>query len=112
VSEVYRVAVVGTGSGGRLSMKAAQASPRYELVAVADLSEPARAGVEVDFPGVKVYADHRQMFAESALDVVCVSTWPPSHLPVAEDALARGLNGIVVEKPLGDTYAAGAGVMN
>jgi predicted dehydrogenase len=110
-SEVYRVAVIGAGSGGRLSIKGAVASPRYELVAVADQSAQARRAIEEEFPSVLTFADHKSLLAATDVDVVCVSTWPPSHLPITKDALASGLKGIVVEKPLGDTYAAGAGVM-
>lgn len=112
MSEKYSVAVIGAGSGGKLSMKGAVASPRYELVAVADMQEEARAAVEAEFPGVLTFADHKSLFDSCKVDVVCVSTWPPSHLPITVDALAHGLKGIVVEKPLGDTYAAGVGVLD
>jgi predicted dehydrogenase len=111
MNEVYRVAVIGAGSGGTLSMKGAAASPRYKLVAVADMRDEARRATEAAFPGVQTFADHQHLLAECPVDVVCVSTWPPSHLPITQDALAYGLKGIVVEKPLGDTYTAGAGVM-
>jgi predicted dehydrogenase len=112
MSQQYRIAVIGAGSGGKLSMKGAVASPRYELVAVADMSDEARAAVRAEFPGVQTFADHQSLLAECEVDVVCVSTWPPSHLPITEDALAKGLKGIVVEKPLGDTYAAGSAVLD
>ena len=111
MSTVYRVAVICAGSGGKLSMKGAVASPRYELVAVADMRAEARAAVEAEFPGVQTFADHQSLLAECPVDVVCVSTWPPSHLQITEDALAHGLKGIVVEKPLADTYADGASVL-
>jgi predicted dehydrogenase len=109
--QTYRVAVIGAGSGGMLSIKGATTSPRYVLVAVADMQAEARAAVEVDFPGVQTFVDHQSLLAACAVDVVCVSTWPPSHLQITQDALSHGLKGIVVEKPLADTYANGAGVM-
>jgi predicted dehydrogenase len=111
VTQPYRVAVIGAGSGGMLSINAAATSPRYELVAVADLRDAAREEVERQFTGVKTFANHVALLAACNVDVVCVSTWPPSHLPITLDALAQGLKGIVVEKPLGDTHAAGAGVL-
>ena len=94
-----------------LSIKGAAASPRYELVAATDLRAEARAAVEAEYPSVRTFSDHTSMLAACDLDVVCVSTWPPSHLPITQEALASGLRGIVVEKPLGDTYMAGAGVL-
>lgn len=112
MSQIYRVAVIGAGSGGRLSIKGAAASSRYELVAVAELRAEARAAVEAEFPGVQTFADHQSLLTACATDVVCVSTWPPSHLTITEDALDYGLKGIVVEKPLADTYADGAAVMD
>jgi predicted dehydrogenase len=111
MGHIYRVAVIGAGSGGKLSIRGTAASSRYELVAIADMRSEARASVEAEFPGVQTFADHQSLLAVCEVDVVCVSTWPPSHLSITEDALASGLKGIVVEKPLGDTYAAGAGVM-
>ncbi|HXF63934.1 MAG TPA: Gfo/Idh/MocA family oxidoreductase [Caldilineaceae bacterium] len=111
MARVYRGAVVGAGSGGKLSLKALAQSPRYELVAVADLQAAALASASALYPGIQTFADHRQMLAECALDVVCVSTWPPSHLAITRDALAAGLKGILVEKPLGDTWAHGRQVI-
>ncbi len=86
-------------------MAALAASPHFELVGVTDISAAARGRVEQDFPGVPTFADHLEMFATAPADVVCVSTYAPSHLALAE-AAARGL---LVKKPLGDTTDAGAG---
>ena len=103
----YTAAVVGAGSGGKLSMEALAASPRFELVAVTDWSEEARQAAQALYPGIRAFADHREMFAACPTDVVCVSTWPPSHLAVTRDALQLPLQGILVEKPLADAYAGG-----
>ncbi len=107
----YRAAVVGAGSGGKLSMEALAASPRFELVAVADWSEAARAAAQALYPGIRTFTEHNEMFAACPTDVVCVSTWPPSHLDVTRDALALPLRGILVEKPLADTFADGRRVL-
>jgi len=107
----YTACVVGGGSGGKLSMDALTASERFELVAAADISAKARAALAQRYPGVRLYADHRAMFAESPTEVVCVSTWPPSHREVVLDALHLPLTGILVEKPLGDTASAGRDIL-
>lgn len=99
--------VVGCGGGGRLSMKALAASSRFALVAAADLKPEARRSVEEAFPGIRTFAGHQEMFAACPTDVVCVSTFPPSHEPVTLDALKLPLKGILVEKPLGHTAASG-----
>jgi predicted dehydrogenase len=109
---IYTAAVIGAGSGGKLSMKALDASERYRLVAVADLSPQARDEVAALYPGVHTYASHGALLSEVQPDVVCVSTWPPSHRAVVDAALARGLQGILVEKPLADTWVAGRAILD
>ena len=47
------------------------------------------------------------MFADSPTDIVCVSTWAPSHEEIVVDALEYPLRGILVEKPLGHSAASG-----
>jgi predicted dehydrogenase len=109
----YTAAVVGAGTGGRLSLDALAASDRYDLLAVADIHPQARQSAAERYPGARVYADHTEMLARCPTDIVCVSTWPPSHLEVVLDALKLdGLRGLLCEKPLGDTAAAGADILN
>ena len=110
-TERYSASVVGGGSGGRLSMDALQSSERYELVAAADISPEAREQLAERYPGLQLYASHQEMFAASPTDVVCVSTWPPSHLQVLLDALKGHPLGLLCEKPLGDTAAAGRTIL-
>ena len=112
MNKTYTAAVVGGGFGGGLSMAALASSDRFELVALADVNPQARQAAAERYPGLRTYADHRAMFASAPTDIVCVATWPPSHLPITEDALAAlPLAGILVEKPLADTAAAGRRVL-
>lgn len=103
----YTAAVVGGGMGGKLSLAALHASERFDLVAAADLRADVRAELAQLYPGLHTFASHQAMFDAISTDVVCVSTYPPSHLDITQAALALPLKGILVEKPLGDTYAAG-----
>ena len=107
----YTASVVGGGAGGKLSMDALVASERFELVAATDLREDVRQELARRYPGIRLYDNHLRMFAESPTDVVCVSTWPPSHREIVEDALRLPLRGILCEKPLGDTAAAGRAIL-
>ena len=93
--------------GGRLSMKGLLDSDRFELVAVADINRDVLRELGEHFPGVTLYPSHEEMFAGCPTDVVCVSTYPPTHEPIAMDALQLPLKGILVEKPLGDTAVSG-----
>ena len=107
MGRTYTASVVGAGSGGQLSLRALEASDRFQLVAVADIGETACKAAEERHPGIRAFANHRDMFAQCPTDVVCVSTWPPSHLEVTRDALSLPLTGILVEKPVADNAADG-----
>ncbi len=101
-------AVIGGGAGGQLSLNALAQSPLFELVAAADLRPDVCAMLREKYPGLQTFANHRALFDAVKVDVVCVSTFPPSHEEVTLDALDRlPLRGIVVEKPLGHTAASG-----
>ena len=100
--------VVGAGSGGTGSIRALAESPRYTLRGVADISPAARQRVAAAHPDVAVFADHREALQTLQPEVVCVSTWPPSHVPVALDALAAGsLRGLLLEKPISHIWREG-----
>ncbi len=103
--------VVGGGTGGRLSLRALADSPLFDLVAVADLRPEVRRDLAAEYPGIETYPTHEAMFAARPTDVVCVSTYPPSHEPIALDALRLPLRGILVEKPLGHTAASGRRIL-
>jgi len=111
MQERYTAVVIGGGVGGKLSAAALAASDRFELVALADLRTEVRAECAVRYPGIATYATHQELFARHAADVVCVATYPPTHLPITLDALGLPLAGLLVEKPLGDTYAAGSAIV-
>lgn len=106
-------AVVGTGAGGMLSVRALINSPEYDLVAVADVSPVARERFQAEFgDNIAFYTSADDLLDKSPTDVVCVSTYAPTHLPVTVAALESGVKGLLVEKPLGDTTAAGQQVLH
>ncbi|MCK1590219.1 Gfo/Idh/MocA family oxidoreductase [Bradyrhizobium sp. 169] len=105
--------VIGAGLAGTHSINALLASDRYELIGVADVSEAARARVREKTGGaVKTYATSDELLSASPADVVCISTYPETHLPITRDAVARApLRGLLVEKPLGDTTPSGRAIL-
>jgi len=112
MGERLTAAVVGGGAGGKLSLRALQRSERFELLAAADLRPEVCDALREQFPGLRTYPSHEAMFADCPTEVVCVSTFPPSHEPVTLAALELGLQGILVEKPLGHTAASGARLLD
>lgn len=110
---VYTASVVGGGRGGKLSIRALTASDRFELRAVADISPQAREAIEKEWPGVQTFATHTEMFAECPADVICVATYASSHRQIAlEAAKLPAVKGMLVEKPLGETTAAGREIVD
>jgi predicted dehydrogenase len=105
------VSVVGGGAGGRLSLEAAARSERYELMALADLRPEIGRELNRKFAALQFFADYREMFRVCPTDVVCVSTYPPSHEEVAVEALSLPLKAILVEKPLGHCVASGRRIL-
>jgi predicted dehydrogenase len=113
VTTVFTASVIGCGLGGRLSLEALSASPVFRLVAAADLRPEVQQSVGKDFPEVRTFSSHAEMLAECPTNVVCVSTYAPSHETIVLDALQlEALRGILVEKPLGDTAAAGRRIVD
>jgi len=100
------VSVVGGGAGGRLSLDAAARSEHFEPVALADLRPEVGAELHNKYPFLQTFTDFRAMFRVCPTDVVCVSTYPPSHEEVALEALKSPLKAILVEKPLGHCVSA------
>ena len=97
--------------GGRLSLAALESSDRFELVAMADLLPDVRNEIKKEYPHIRTFSSHKEMFSQCPTDVVCVSVYPPSHKEVALDALGLPLKGILVEKPLADTTKAGGEIL-
>ena len=112
MSEKLTASVVGGGMGGKLSLAALHASDRFELAALADLNPEVCQALAQQYPDLRTYSNHQAMFAGSPTDVVCVSTYPPTHEQVTLDALNMlPLQGILVEKPLGHTAASGRRIL-
>jgi predicted dehydrogenase len=105
------VSVVGGGTGGRLSLEAVAASEFYKPVALADLRPEIGAELGRKYLELRTFTDFSEMFRICPTDVVCVSTYPPSHEVVTLEALQMPLQAILVEKPLGHSVASGRRIL-
>jgi predicted dehydrogenase len=104
--------VIGCGVGGRLSLAALSASPLFRLVAAADVRPDVHKSLAHDFPELQTFGSHQEMLVHCPTEVVCVSTYAPSHESIVLDALeAPTMRGILVEKPLADTAVAGRRIL-
>ncbi|WP_026555446.1 Gfo/Idh/MocA family protein [Arthrobacter sp. 35W] len=100
-----KVAVIGCGDVSSVHFDAISAHPDAELVAVCD-PDPERLAKAAAAHGVPGYADHRALLAEAGAEVVHICTPHNTHVDLAVDALAAGVN-VILEKPLAHTLAAG-----
>lgn len=108
-----RLAVIGGGPGsfiGAMHRLAAQMDNRYELVAAALSSDPAKsckAGLELGLPAERVYASGLALIeAEQAhpqgADVIAIMTPNDSHFALATAALEHGFD-VICDKPMTNT---------
>src|SRR6516165_5184845 len=105
------VSFVGGGTGGRLSLDAVAASEYYQPAALADLRQEVSPELREKYPELLTFTDFREMFRTCPTDIVCVSTYPPSHELVTLAALKLALKAILVEKPLGHSVASGRRIL-
>lgn len=99
-----RVGVVGTGAISAPHLRYLSASPRTELVAVADLSPAAASWTARRWGAAAARTSHADLLEQDRPDVVHVLTPPPTHARIVTDALAAGAH-VVCEKPLAATVS-------
>jgi predicted dehydrogenase len=109
---MLRAAVVGAGTGGMLSIKALQSSDRYELAGVADISDAARRSAVQQRVEAEMFADAATMLDAVRPEVICISTFAPSHGEIVALALEAGVRGVLLEKPISLDWASGRAVLD
>lgn len=99
----FRVAVIGAGNQGRDLSLGIRQLEGAELVAVADRSEEALAKLKarLEMPDLAAFTDARELLDKTQVDLVCVATNTPSHVPLGNMALEAGAKYLLLEKPIG-----------
>jgi myo-inositol 2-dehydrogenase / D-chiro-inositol 1-dehydrogenase len=93
-----RIAIVGAGRRGIVHGRAAKAYPGAEVVAICDPDAERAQKLAVEL-GARAYADHRQALDAEKLDVMYLTSPPPTHTQQALDALDAGC-ALMIEKPV------------
>lgn len=98
------VGFIGCGSRGAAHMQVlhwlkTQAEEPVELVAFCDVYAPRLRRAAEAYGSTRMYRDYRELIADPAVDLVCISTPDHHHAPQAIAAL-RAQKAVFVEKPL------------
>ena len=117
MSELYRVAVIGTGlprpreGSTGFGMSRAHApgyakSGKCEIVALADISGANMEAFNTDHCEGKArqYTDYKEMLAVEKPDIVSIATWPHLHAEMVIAAAESGVKAIHCEKPMAGTF--------
>jgi predicted dehydrogenase len=95
--------LIGCGAIAREHLSVLADLNNVEVVAVCDISTARGEAAAERFGIAKSYASHRELLADLRPDLVHITTPPASHLPIAMDCLAAGLN-VFCEKPVTVRY--------
>ncbi len=98
MSNVVKIAVVGTGSMGKAHIRDIAALENTELAAVCDVN-PIIADAFANEMQVPAYYDFNDLLEHENLDAILVSTPHYDHTPISIAALQKGIH-VLVEKPI------------
>ena len=116
MADKLRVGVIGCGEMTGNHTFGYLTSGRYEIVALADLSEGAMKDFDERFAEFEDYspehfADAREMLERTKPEVVSVGVWDQGHAPMTMAAAASGAKAVLCEKPMADTIGAAADML-
>ena len=89
--ETVRIGFIGAGANTRLRhIPGFRAIPGVELAAVCNRSLESGGAVAAEFGIPKVTTEPEEIFADPAIDAVCIGTWPYRHREFSVRALQAG----------------------
>ncbi len=97
-----RLGVIGCGRWGPNYVRNFSEMTDSQVIACADPSDSALTRMRERFPGVRGYADYREMIGSDECDAVVVVTPASTHREIAQACLQAGKH-VLVEKPLAST---------
>jgi len=93
------LAIVGCGMVANEHLRALRRVPGIRVVALCDRDEETVARMSQKWDVEARYTDYHKMLDEQELSMISVLTPPESHVPIAIEAINRGVH-VVIEKPL------------
>ncbi len=103
--QTVRLGVIGCGVIGPTHVQAASASPRIEMLAVADRIRERRERVAAEYAVPRTYAEGSELLADPDIDAVVLAVPAADRAELQFDALRLGKH-LLLEKPVAMTAAA------
>lgn len=100
-SAMLKIAIVGTGAIAGLHIKAIEALPECELVALCDLNEPKVKELSEQL-NVPYFLDYKEIPSKVECDAVILNLPHGLHMPASIFFLDNGIH-VLVEKPMANT---------
>ena len=101
-----RIAIIGQGRSGRDIHGAflkTEANVYFDVVAVVEEDAFRRENAQTEYPGCKTYADYREIFPLTDIDLVVNASYSDMHYGITKDLLMHHFN-VLVEKPFARNY--------
>jgi len=106
------VLVVGCGHMGASHARAYSQMEGFDIVGLVSRGARSREKVAVELSlNCPLYDDFQKALRESDPDVVCISTYPDTHVEYAEAALRAGAH-VFIEKPMAETVEESKGLVD
>lgn len=103
--------VIGYGYWGPNIVRNLMSLDGSQVVAIAEISQNARARAQKAYPGLKITSDTAELLSSSEIDAVAVISPVWTHYELAKAALMNGKH-VFVEKPFTSSSAQGEELIN
>lgn len=107
----YRAAVIGLGPHGHRMVDALASVDNVDLAAVLDRRDEALSGNNLPQSAARC-RDLTELWRVQKLDLVCIATNGPSHAQIALEAMERGIQRLVIAKPMACSLAECDQILN
>ena len=97
-----RFALAGFGAWGKLHAQSVVGNPDARLAAITAPSEASREEARRTYPGARIFADVREMIAQTEFDIIDIVTPSHTHREIAVAAMEKGRH-VLLEKPMAIT---------
>ena len=94
-----KVGIIGFGRMGEFYLNEMERSGEWEVAYICDTSEASRNYASETYPGHRVTGDCDEIFADSSIEAVVLTTLADARMELIRKAIAAGKH-IIAEKPL------------